>query len=100
MVEQGYNYLDGSIQSMAEFFETRIEILERFDCKNDSNKVLKIKSNKRRKHSNQNVSDVKSSQRTERGKKFCQYHSTCGNIVKKCTFTKTLVKQAKLNKSK
>ena len=24
MVEQGYNYLDGSIHSMADFFETRI----------------------------------------------------------------------------
>ena len=29
MVEQGYNYLDGLIHSMAEFFETRIEILEK-----------------------------------------------------------------------
>ena len=29
MVEQGYNYLDGPIHSMAEFFETRIENLEK-----------------------------------------------------------------------
>ena len=29
MVEQGYNYLDGSIHSMVEFFETRIENLEK-----------------------------------------------------------------------
>ena len=29
MVEQGYNYLVGSIHSMAEFFETRIENLEK-----------------------------------------------------------------------
>ena len=33
MAEQGYNYLDGSIQHMGEFFETRIENLERFDSK-------------------------------------------------------------------
>ena len=31
MLEQGYNYLDGSIQHIAEFSETRIENLERFD---------------------------------------------------------------------
>ena len=29
MVEQGYNYLDGPIHAMAEFFETRIENLEK-----------------------------------------------------------------------
>ena len=29
IVEQGYNYLDGPIHSMAEFFETRIENLEK-----------------------------------------------------------------------
>ena len=29
MVEQGYNYLDCLIRSMAEFFETRIENLEK-----------------------------------------------------------------------
>ena len=29
MVEQGYNYLDGYIHSMAEIFERRIENLEK-----------------------------------------------------------------------
>ena len=33
MVEQGYNYLDGSIKNMTEFFESRIENPERFDSK-------------------------------------------------------------------
>ena len=33
MVEKGYNYLNGSIQSMAEFFETMLENLERFDSR-------------------------------------------------------------------
>ena len=50
MVEQGYNYLDGSIQHMTEFFETRIENLERFDSKKDSKKNQHNKSNKKRKH--------------------------------------------------
>ena len=29
MIEHGYNYLDGPIHSMAEFFETRIKNLEK-----------------------------------------------------------------------
>ena len=29
MVEQGYNFLDGPIHPMAEFFDTRIESLEK-----------------------------------------------------------------------
>ena len=72
MVEQGPSYLDGSIQNMAEFFETRIENLERFDSKKESNKSQNTKSNKKRKHSNQNVSEEKNSQGKENGKKFCQ----------------------------
>ena len=63
-VEQGHNYLDGSIQNMTEFFETRIENLERFDSKknsrNQDNKPNK--STKKRKHIENNVSDGKSSQ--------------------------------------
>ena len=38
IVEQVYNYLNGSIQSMAEFFEARVEKLEKFDNKKDNNK--------------------------------------------------------------
>ena len=48
MVEQGYIYLDDTIQSMTEFFETRIENLERFDSLKDSNKVQKHKSYKKK----------------------------------------------------
>ena len=70
-VEKGYNYLDGSIQSMVEFFETRIEKSERFDSKKNFNKGQKSKSSKIRKHSNQNVSEEKSSSRTDSGKAFC-----------------------------
>ena len=43
MVKQGYNYLDGSIQSMAEFFETKIKNLQMFDNKKDFNKGQKVK---------------------------------------------------------
>ena len=71
LVEQGYSYLDGSIQSMAEFFETRIEGLERFESKKDSNKEKKNKANKKRKHSNQNVSAENIYQGTETGKIYC-----------------------------
>ena len=39
MVEHGYNYIDGAIQSMAEFFVTRIENLDRFYPKKDFNKA-------------------------------------------------------------
>ena len=69
IVEQGYNYLDDSIQNMIEFFETIIENLERFDSKKDSNKGQKNKSNKKRKYSNQNLSE-KSFQESENGYKY------------------------------
>ena len=51
MVEQGYNYLDGFFQSMAELFETRIENLGRFDSKKYSDKEKKNKANKEKKTS-------------------------------------------------
>ena len=44
MVEQEYIYLDGSIKNTAEFFETWIENLERFDSKRDSKKRQKIET--------------------------------------------------------
>ena len=77
MVEQGYSYLDGSIQNMEEFFEIRIKNLEWFDSKKDSNKGWKTKFNKKRKHFNKNFSEEKTSQGIETGKNFCQYHGMC-----------------------
>ena len=73
MVKQGCNYIDNSIQSMGEFFEIRIENLERFDSKKNSSKTWKNKANKKREHSDQNFSKYKSSQGTESGKKCFQY---------------------------
>ena len=51
MVEQGYNYLDGRINSMAEFFETRIENLEKSIPPNvpPRNKKKSKKGSKKRK---------------------------------------------------
>ena len=38
MVEQCYNYLDGSIQNTSDLFKTSIMNLESFDSKKESNK--------------------------------------------------------------
>ena len=40
IVEQGYNYLDGPIHSMVEFFETRIENLEKYKNNSENMSVL------------------------------------------------------------
>ena len=52
MVEQGYNYLDSSIQQMTEFFETRIGNLEKFDSKKDSIRNQDKQSNKKTRRGN------------------------------------------------
>ena len=51
MKKQGYNYLDGPIQSMAKFFETRIEILEKSISPNVPSKCSLQKQEKERKKS-------------------------------------------------
>lgn len=104
MIEQGYNYLNSSIQQMTEFFETRVENLEKFDSKKESKKHQggnsNHKKNKKRKHSNSSVSESRNSQSSETGKKFCQYHGTCGHTTNECTLVKTLVQKEKLKKFK
>ena len=47
MIEQGYNYLDGPIHAMAEFFETRIENLEKSIqvINNNLTKILETSTN-------------------------------------------------------
>ena len=81
---------------MAGFFETKIENMERFGNKKDSNKGQKVKSNKKRKHFNQNDSEKRSSQGIEDGKKFCMYNGMCGYSTNECTLIKSLVTQAML----
>ena len=45
-------------------------------------------------------SDDEDSDEGHLGKKFCQYHGTCGHTVDQCITLKALVKQAKQKKSK
>ena len=59
MIEQGYNDLDGSMQNMTEFFETKIKNLESFGSSKGFSKSLKGRNNKKRKHPNQEVSEKK-----------------------------------------
>ena len=103
MVEQGYNYLDSSVQQMIQFFESRVENLEKFDSKKESKKHQggnsNHKKNKKRKHNN-SVSENRNSSSSETGKKFCQYHGTCGHTTNECTLVKTLVQKEKLKKFK
>ena len=40
------------------------------------------------------------SEEERKGKKFCQYHGTCGHTTEECTTLKALVKQAKQKKGK
>ena len=50
MLEQGYNNLDGPIHSMAEFFETRIESLQKSisaSVLSRNNRKTKIKGSKK-----------------------------------------------------
>ena len=44
--------------------------------------------------------DDEDSNQRQTGKKFCQYHGTCGHTVDQCTTLKALVKQAKQKNSK
>ena len=103
MVEQGYNYLDSSIQQMTEFFETRVENQEKSNSKKESKKnqgKQNHKKNKKRKHSSYGVSENMNSQGSETGKTFCQYHGMCGHTTNECTLAKTLVQKKKLRKYK
>ena len=45
-------------------------------------------------------SDGEDSDEQHSGKKFCQYHGTCVHTTDQCITLKTLIKQAKQNKSK
>ena len=102
MVEQLYNYLDGSIHSMAEFFEMRVENLEKsiptsFPLRN--NKRSK-KGSKKKKLVTFDDSEDKDSDQGHTRKMFYQYHGTCGHAADQCTTLKAIVKQAKQKKCK
>ena len=94
MVEQGYNYLDGPIysmaeflKSMAEFFETRIKSLEKSFLPSvpSRNKKKSKKWSKKRKAVTFNDSKDKVSDQGHSVKKFCQHHGTFGHTTGQCT---------------
>ena len=103
MVEQGYNYLDDSIDFMAEFFQTRIANLEKSISQSvysRNNRKSKKGSKKRKLVSFNNFYNEDSDQR-HTGMKFCQHQGACGHAMDHCTTTlQALAKQAKQKKSK
>ena len=83
MIEHGYNYLDGPIHSIADFFETKIENLEKSippSVPSRNNKKSK-KGSKKRKAKTYVDSEDKDSDQGHTGKKFFQYHGTCGHTT-------------------
>ena len=102
MVEQGYNYLVGPIHSMAEFFKTRIKNIEKSIPPSvpPRNRKKYKKGFKKRKGVTFDDSKDEDSEEEHKGKKFCQYHGTCGHTTDECTTLKALVKQRKQKKEK
>ena len=105
MTEQGYNYLDWSIQEMSGFFETRVENLE---TPIPPLAVKSVPRKKKMKHSKKQKAvsfedfdkDSSDDEKTPSKKKFYQYHGKCINSIDECTTLKSLIKKAKSNKSK
>ena len=102
MIEQGYSYLDVPIHSMAEFFETRIENLEKSIPPSvpSRNRKKSKKKSKKRKGVTFDDSKDEDSKEEHKGKNFCQNQSTCGHTTNEYTTLKPLVKQAKKKKAK
>ena len=94
MVEQGHNYLDGPIHSMAQFFETRIEKLEKFIPASvpSRNKKKSKKRFKKRKLVTFVDSKDKDSENAHKGKKLYQHHGTCRHTTEECTTLKALIR--------
>ena len=102
MVEQEYNYLYGPIHSMADFFETRIENIEKSIPPSviSRNRKTKKKGSKKRMLVTFGDSKDKDSEEEHKGKQFCQYHGNCEDITDECTTSKALVKENNSRKSK
>ena len=105
MTEQGYNYLDRSIQEMSGFFATRVENLETpapLSAVRSLTRKKKKKNSKKWKgfsfeDSGEDSSDnIKPSSK----KKFCQYHEKYSHSMDKCTTLKALIKKTLSNKPK
>ena len=82
---------------MAEFFKTRIENLKKSipQIVPSRDNMKGKKGSKKRKTVTFNNSEEKDSDEGQKGKKFCQYHSSCGHTMYQCTTLRALVKQAK-----
>ena len=83
MIEQGYNYLDGPIYSMVEFFKTRIENLENSippSVPSRNRKKNKKDSNKYKAVTFDNADD-EDLYEGHKGKKFCKFHGICGHTT-------------------
>ena len=100
MVEQGYNYFNGVIHSMAEIFKTGIENLEKSIPPSvpSRNKEISKKGSKKSKAVTFGDSKDEDSEEEYKGKEFCHYHGTCGHTMDECTTLNSLVKQATQNK--
>ena len=97
MTEQGYDYLDRSIQEMSGFFETRIENLETPAPPPAVRSLTRKKKNtKKRKAVSVEDFDEDSSddKKPSSWKKFCQYHGKYSHSTDECTILKALIKKA------
>ena len=102
--EQGYNYLDRSIQTKSAFL-TRVQNLETPappPAIRSLPRKKKKKNSKKQKAVSFEDSDKDSSddEKPASKKKFCQYHGKCSHSTDKYTTLKGLIKKAKSNKSK
>ena len=86
---------------MVEFFETRIENLEKSIPRSapSINRKTKKKWSKKRKSVTFRNSEDEDSEEVHKGKKFRQYHGTCRHTTDKSTTLEALVKQAKEGKA-
>ena len=100
MIEQGYNYLDGLIHCMAEFFETRIGNLEKSIPPSVLSRNRKKSKKGYKKGKSITLRDFDDKENEQKGKKSSQYHGACGHTTDECSNFKALVKQAKQKKGK
>ena len=101
MVEQGYNYLDGSIHSMVELLETRIENLEKSIPPKVPSRNRKTKKKHKEKKATTSVnSKEEDSDKDKKGEKFCKYHGKCSHTSDEYTALKDSFWQAIQKKGK
>ena len=87
---------------MAEFFETRIENLEKSIRSSVPSRNRKKSKKGYKKRKGVTFDDYKDedSEEEHKTKKFCLYHCTRGHTTVECTILKALLKQAKQKKEK